>query len=192
MMDFRYDNANDAQQQLDSSTVMTEHGYAVHLRYAGNWDWQITNLETGDSEVMDIRKAGINFAPLELGYVNHNNGLSYITRNPKRMWKQGLTYDHITAVRGYIEENFLEGYALNNTLTNKFPTLKEAYPQASEEGVSVAFHRDFAINCEQYPLLQLEYKATIVGIINDELDFEISEKYHYIKELLEEVIHEKG
>jgi len=191
-MDFRYDNANDAQQQLDHSVVMTEHGHAVFLRYAGRWDWQITNLKTGVEEIVDIREAGINFAPLELGYVNHGEGMAYIIRNPKRMWKQGLTYDHLKATRGYISEGLLQSRYINDTLVNNFPTLEEAYELGINDSVDTAFHRDFALNCDDFPALQLEYKGIIVGQFNGELDFEISERFHYIKELLEEVIHAKG
>ena len=191
-MDFRYDEPNDAHQQLDHSVVMTEHGYAVYLRYAGRWDWSLTNLATGEAEVVDIRKAGINFAPLELGYVNHPAGLTYLIRDPKRMWKQGLSYDHIKAVSGYIEDDLLQSEALNDTLTNNYPSMQECYNKASKFGEWSAFHRDFAFNCQDPAHIQLEYKGHVVGKLNDKLDFAINEKFHYIKELLEEVINGKG
>jgi len=191
-MNFRYDDTEDCQQQLDSSTVMTDRGYAVFLNYYDKWMWQITDMSTGKREVLDIRKAGISFAPLELGYVNHHYGLVYLTRKPKRMWKQGISYDNLTTLRGVIEDGLLNSKPLNDCLMNNYPTLQECYDEAIKEAVSWAFNRNFALDTRDYPNIRLEYKGTHVGDINDKLQFEVFEKYHYIKETLEEIINAKS
>jgi len=191
-MDFRYDEPNDAHQQLDHSVVMTKHGHAVYLRYAGAWDWSLHNLATGEVEIVDLRKAGINFAPLELGYVNHRHGLSYITRDPRRMWKQGLSYEHIKSLRGEIHEDMLKCSEMNDTLTNVFPSLEDTYRKVVDDAVSVAFHRDFAFNTKDYPNIVLEYKGKNVGKLDNNLDFEVSEEFFYLKEMLQEIANGKG
>lgn len=187
-MAFRYDHPADAQQQLDHTVIMSEKG-GVYLRCQHNWEYEVQYLRSGDIEIKDIREIGLTFEPIELGYVNHYGGLSYIVRHPYRMWKQGITYDNIKAVRGHIHEGLLTHSSFNDTFLGTYPTPQEAYKRAMDTGEAVAFHRDFALTFDEYPRMELEYKGKVIGSMNKDRDFEVSDKFHYVKELLEEVLH---
>ena len=135
---------------------------------------------------------GIAFAPIQLGYVNTADGCSYLIRRAVRMWKQGLSNDHIRAVSGYLPDNILTSLDLRNTIEDIYPSLAEAYKTAKDRGYGRAFHRDFALVTYNYPRLGIEYKGEIIGEVTKDGDLDIEDKYFFVKEHLEEVIHAKS
>ena len=186
-MDFRYDSYRDAIQQIDNTVMMTEAG-PIWVSHHDTWKFRTRKLEDYESDIVDIRKVGLTFKPILLGYVNFGYALSYIVRNPRRMWKQGISYDNIKATYGEVHGDMLEEASFFNTVMGNFPSLTYSIRQA-EEGMSTAFHREFAIIAGDE--LEVHYKGTNIGMIKDD-EMHINDKYLYLKELIEEVLHEKG
>lgn len=196
MNNFRYDNDKDAYQQLNQTVVATESGVLYYIRATAinGWIWRV--LALGDvyenTEEIDIRELGITFNPLQLGYCNHEEMSSYLVRRPVRMWKQGLSSDHIKAKSGYTPDDLIRSVELNNMLLNSYPTLPACYEWVKAIGGSQAFHRDFALITTNYPKIGLEYKGEFVGILNDNGDFEIDDEFFFVKEQLEEILNEEN
>ena len=187
-MDFRYDDAGDASQQLDGCVMRTKDD-VVGLIYEGEWQYSIRSLENGKCRSDDVRKLGLSFEPLELGYVNSPYSLVYIVRNPIRMWKAGITWDNVKALRGDFPENLFKHLSLKECMLNIYPSMQEAWDRAKGDGDSVAFHSDFAFIASNYPNIELEYKGVVIGSVNDDsFNLEVDDKYAYLKEILEEII----
>ena len=187
---FRYDNTNDAYQHLSHTVVIGKEGIPFFLsaRSHHKWDWYVQEVGGDEREVLDIRKIGLTFEPIQLGYCNHNSTCSYLIRRPVRMWKQGLSYDHVKAKTGYLDDDLFISEFLRNTITNKYPNIKESYAKVKNHGWSSAFHRDFAFTGNEFPLVQIEYKGDHIGYVNEDGDLDIKDKFFFVKEQLEEVI----
>jgi len=196
MNDFRYDNENDAYQQLNRTVVPTKSGILYYIRAISINDWLWKVLALGDlaenAETIDIRELGITFSPLQLGYCNHEDNASYLVRRPVRMWKQGLSSDHIKAKSGWIMDGLMHREELNNMLLNSYPSLPDCYEWVRNIVGSKAFNRDFALATSNYPKISLEYKGEIIGILNDNGDFEIDDEFFFVKEQLEEILNEEN
>jgi len=194
---FRYDSADDAQMQLDYTLQMTASGLA-YVRHQRGWRYSVNYLDKPNLDPVegDIRKVGLTFEPLELGYVNYFGSLLYLVRKPLRAWKQGISMDNLrnlTEDYRHPPEDVLESSNIRDTIENKYYNLTRSYDEASKKGNNCAFHRDFALRRAMLGQeITLEYKGSKVGIVNKDLDFEIDDKYIYIKEALEEAIHENG
>ncbi len=191
-MSFRYDNANDAQQQLDGCVMLTTDNQVVKLSSEGNWQYHITNLLTADSVTIDVRKAKLSFAPMELGYINSKYGLVYLVRNPIRIWKAGVTWDNTASLRGNRDMGVMTSKCLANAILNIYPSMYEAYCTANKGIRDTAFNKDFAFIAGKFPIIEIEYKSIIIGRVDDDLNFQIDEKYFYLRETLQEIIDEKG
>ena len=187
-MAFRYETMDDAMQQIHQTVLMVKGGTPVYLKYSHGWMYTITDLNTGEKSEKDIREIGLSFEPLELGYVNARHGLIYLSRHPIRMWKQGLSFYNIRALKGRVPDNILRSKAMCDCLINKYPPINKALRLTKDTAQSTAFHRDFAFTVDMFPNITLEYKGIKVGTVNDNRDFEINNKFHYLKEPLQEII----
>lgn len=194
MNNFRYDNENDAYQHLHQTVLLTASGIPFYIAAMelGTWKWKV--LALGDSEdkneQIDIRELGITFEPIQLGYCNYPDFCTYLVRRPVRMWKQGLSPDHIKAKSGYIDEGIITSHYLYNTILGSYPSPEESYRRVVDIGGSCAFNRDFAFSSPLYPVISLEYKGEVIGDMNENGDLEIKDKFFFVKEQLEEVLHE--
>ena len=191
-MAFRYDTSSDALQQLDGCVMLTDKGEVIKLSYVEGWDYEVKNLTKRGTEILDIREVGLTFNALSLGYINHRYGLAYAVRNPIRMWKAGVTRENTKAIRGSISDGVMSNNSLANCILNIYPTIEEAYTEASRGAKEIAFHKDFAFSMKNYPKVGIEYKGIDIGFVNDKQHFEIEEKYIYLKEVLEEIVNGKG
>jgi len=192
MFDFRYDNYGDASQHLNNTVVMTGIGIPFYIQDRGDgWVWSV--LALGDhgenAENIDLRDLNITFEPIQLGYCNHQGLTPYLIRKPIRMWRQGLCHDNLASNNNLITNNVIRSKGLLNTILNVYPSLFESFNKVMERGGGCAFHRDFSLVSMESPLVNLEYKGDVVGFINETGDFDIEEKYSFIREQLSEVIH---
>ena len=191
-MAFRYDTSGDALQHLDGCVMLTDKGEVVKLRYVEDWNYEVRILNKNTAEILDIREIVLTFNALGLGYIIHIYGLAYAVRNPIRMWKAGVTRENTKAIRGSISDGVMSNNSLANCILNIYPTIEEAYTEASSGAKEIAFHKDFAFNTKNYPKVGIEYKGIDIGFVNDKQHFEIEEKYIYLKEVLEEIVNGKG
>lgn len=187
-MSFRYDNYEDASQQLDRCVMLTDKGYAVYLKVYEGWNWQVKNLSNGNISYHDLREVGLTFSPLVLGYVNTGSGALYLVRTPRRMWKQGISSNNVTANNRPVSNEIMRSETLNDCLMNVFPSMQEAYEVAKEIGIPRAFHKDFAFNPTNGRGICLDYKGESVGKLDDNLDIELKSPFHYVQEVFEEVV----
>lgn len=197
MSNFRYDNVADAYQQLNRTVLFTNMGIPFYVRAVDQRKWGWLVLALGDreenTEAIDLRLLGIDFKPPQLGYCNYQGSCVYLVRRPVRMWKQGLSMEHLLAKHGgYIDEDILQSEYLYNTLLNNYPSLSESYISILDTGNSIAFHRDFALSARNYPNISLDYKGKVIGSVNEDGDLEIDGKFFYLKEQLAEVLHEES
>jgi len=196
MNNFRYDEEQDAYQHLTRTVVPTESGILFYIKSIGLHDWIWRVIALGDSEEhaekIDIRTLGITFEPVQLGYCNYNDMALYLVRRPVRMWKQGLSIDHIKTQPGYIEDDLIQSTSLNNTLLNSYPSLSDCYDWVRKIGGGMAFNKDFALVTTDYPKIDLEYKGELIGRLNDKGDFEINDEFFFVKEQLEEILNEEN
>ncbi len=188
MKEFRYNRSQDASMQLDHTVMMTEARGPIYIRNHDDWQFQIQELLTYDIDVVDIREVGLTFEPMMLGYINYGHKVAYLGRQPRRMWKAGLSYDNVKAISGYIEDELLTQPSLGKCLINDYPTLEEAYASCSANNVAVAFNRDIALNGLSGDLIDIEYKGMQIGHLTEDLDFLINDKYEYLTEVLMEAI----
>lgn len=192
-MDFRYDNSRDCNNALSYTVVMREDGEPVFLTPYDDWQWEVVPLgDEHEGETIDLREAGLTFEPIQLGYVNYWDKLIYIARRPKRMWKQGLNHDQLKAIRGYLPDELLQSENLRNTIVNDFPSMPAAYRVVRLNNKDFAFHRHMAFTVDNGDGVGLEYKGEHIGFVDEDMDFQINEKYFYLKEAIEEIINEKG
>ena len=96
-----------------------------------------------------------------LGYVNFGSVAMYIMRNPRRMYKNGFTYQNLTFKKsdgfGYTMEELdfvqlecrqgITNPAFVDTYTGKFPSFEEAVAQVlAKDARIIAFDRQFALS----------------------------------------------
>ncbi len=191
MSDFRYDNPEDASMQLNETVMMSEEG-PVHLRSYDEWIFQVRGICSYETNNLDIREMGLTFEPLILGYVNYGDTVAYLGRQPKRMWKAGLSYDNVRAISGYLIDEFLTDPSLGHCLSNDYCTLERAFKTVTENGSEVAFHKDVALIGSQGRTIGIEYKGENIGHLGEHNDFFINDKFEYLKEVITEILNEKG
>ncbi len=192
MNEFRYDRVQDASMQLDNTVMMTKERGPIYITSYDGWEFNIQELLSYESEVVDIREVGLTFEPMLLGYVNYGHQVAYLGRRPRRMWKAGLSHDNIRAISGYLDDDILTQSALGKCLINDYPSLKEAFDSCYKRNTAFAFNRDIALSSLDGGVIDIEYKGMQIGNISEDLDFLINDKYEYLTEVLMEAINEEG
>lgn len=134
--------------------------------------------------------------PFQLGYVNKlpftlNNeifyGASYMTRIPRRQWKQGLT-PAIVEFSPKLQGDFYEllvNPMFKDMLQGNYPTLAQARNLLNGKLVSVAFSRQLAISKDDCDIIKLHYRGKTVGLSEDGAKFKLRKEYSFLKEFSE-------
>ncbi len=180
MNDFRYKDSDDAIMNLNYSAVRIEDDI-VFLRHDEGWVFSTTFLSNGKEVFIDIRELGITFEPIELGYINRGYAIYYLIRDPKRMWKAGITIENTRHLQGHLDMDILSSREFLDMANNEYPSITNAYKR-SMRGNPTAFHRNYAMVDEL-----LMHKGQEVGFINDDGNLEVFDKFNYIREELEEI-----
>jgi hypothetical protein len=193
--DYEYANAK------LSDSIVSFNGHPVYVeRVDEEGDVRYTPLGSNDRP-LTARLKDFDLTPLPLGNINLNRGMvSYAARYPVRGWKQGLRMGSI-----YFLTNSTEGRRINphdtgfvNCLTGNYPTMKSCIESlVCEEAQQIAFSREFFLHpFDKTGMSLLGYKNIIVGVgrlteAKDNLLFTLNEKYKFLQETLEGVLHAK-
>lgn len=177
-------------------TVIRVNGVVVYLQYVDDWTYSCTDLAKSTSKNIDLSKAEVDLTPLPLGFVNKRGCSYYLSRSPVRRWKQGLSNESLKTtevpldeeVRARVGLGLLTSREIVACISNKYPTLLEAYKKVSEGRCSaMAFHRRFAITRNKGDMCDLWYKTKPVGTISRN-GVRLISKYSYLKEMIEEIL----
>lgn len=184
----KFVSSTDANARLGESIIRFE-GEPIYVRgISSNYSMMFSFLKNParNTETL-LSNPGVNMRPVPLGYINTNRGCYYISRAPKRKWKQGLELASITFLEYTRAPINLHDYFrdLRKCILGEYPSIKEAYSISRREGYSVAFSRTFAID----PYRHIYMKGKDIGHIDDG-HFTINDQCKYLKECVEEVLDE--
>ena len=134
--------------------------------------------------IRDIREVKkLNIEPVPLGYVNNVKTTSFLSRMPKRRWKQGLSPAVLSL---NVSEFFLQSKALGNCILNRYPSFDKAYELIKEEKkLSCAFNREWALRVGVLDP-DIMFRGTSVGIYTELGGVSLKPKYEYLTESFEE------
>lgn len=132
----------------------------------------------------------------ELGMVNGRDGLLYLSRCPKRDdWRQGLRRNNIAILWG--KHLAIDNRLIYRAIRGRYPSFEGAIEQSMEEGISVAFHRHWAVKySDRTKRINLLYKwydvAGSVDIEGRDLELNDNERFQFshLVEAFEEATHE--
>lgn len=112
--------------------------------------------------------AEIDYTPVPLGMCNYEDGAVFVSRVPKRQFKQGLCYANLSVRRldgtpdRYAQEGVMKRARtyIIDTIKGIYPSLDKAVEMIDEGRNSVAFHRYFALTQKG----DVHYKTERVGL----------------------------
>lgn len=135
------------------------------------------------SRVEDIREVKkLNIEPVPLGYVNLKTRAEFISRIPRRRWKQGLSREAVSAP---VSDIFLKSRALGNCILNRYPAIEVSILLVkTHQVVSSAFNREWAIG-SGVVAPNLMFRGKLVGIWTEEGP-KLSPPFEYLIESFEE------
>jgi len=178
-----YDMVDFAIGRLVQTTIKIKGVPSTILRINADREVKYVHLIEQEMRYISLDDEGVDLTPLKVGYLNCRRGASYLVRDARRRWKQGLDQQGIS-VEGdnYLVHDFYSSQEFLDCLEGKYPSLLEATFTAKDKHKSVAFNRKWAVG----PTEELYYRGKIVGNSKDGLH--LNEVYKYLKELLEEVL----
>lgn len=143
-------------------------------------------IDTQEAVEFRLNDRGVNLVPVQLGYVNYPRDCSYVSRIPdRRCYKQGLSSQSIKSSRGGVMLS--DDRYLAETIRGNFPTLRECLSEiAGSDSVNRrAFHRHLAVEVDRdLGIGYLEYKGKRIGHSPDCIKWNVSPKYHFMREIL--------
>lgn len=174
-MNIKEASHQDLRQMFDKS-IVTYDTHPIFIHHVNDdKSVDVSSLGNNKEARLHLSDEKFDFTPVSLGYVNVQGSCFYLTRVPRRQWKQGLHHDNVEIKyheAGYPEDRrWMSAYnrikelsckPLYNTIKNIYPTLEEAVNLLQEDR-EVAFDRQFAINKD----FIIFYKAQAVGYYND-------------------------
>lgn len=120
---------------------------------------------------ISLTDSDLDFTPVPLGFANYNGNAFYLSRIPSRQYKQGLASNNLvvdcltegnkTALASK-ELKKVCNRSISSCILGKYPSLQQALKLITEGALSVAFHRQFAVD-EDWNIL---YKTESVGSVN--------------------------
>lgn len=172
--------------RYNTEPVMIGHvsaGFRADCVFIGN----------NEEQVLDLRDEKFDFKPVNTGYVNLQGYSFFITRLPRRQWKQGLSKDNVEikynlpyADDGRFEKAYhrvvnLDCKPLYNTIKNIYPSLAQAVESFEDNNVEIAFDRQFCVNKNG----MLFYKGSEVGKVDlNTLKIEFKKEFHFLEKAL--------
>lgn len=184
----------DANARLGGTLVLYKgepvHVYEVVGNSAKDFAAVIVPLtNNAKDQVVPLDKDLFDFRPVPLGYCNYLADAIYLSRIPRRQWKQGLHVGILEAtVNGKRYGKFNTAtICLADTVRGKYPSLSDAFNTCEKDRMnSCAFSRLFSINKNRI----LTYKGRDkVGYFDSKLKtFKLEEDFFFLKELVQESI----
>lgn len=143
-------------------------------------------LNSKSSYIKDIRNIELNIEPVELGFLNYRDKVTYLRRSPQRRWKQGLS---IGSVVSPVNKTVFYSKSFSNIVVNRYPSLEECDKLLKEnKKISCAFHRKWALK-KGVQCPSLLYRGRVVGTYY-EGKFYLTDNFKYLEESLEEVLND--
>ncbi len=176
--------------QIFAETVVRYKQQPVYIQTVrANKRLKVLQLDT--MSVLDdipVSDANFDFAPVPLGFCNHKENAFYLSREPRRQYKQGLNpknlnvYQILPVPRDVVQEIAMcKGRSLSHCIQGLYPDLKQAIKCVLEKDYkSIAFDRRWAIDEN----LSLYFKRNKVGVIDaDDHKPTFTRPFTYLKEV---------
>ncbi len=156
------------------NTVVKRNNIPVFIHSVNNnRKVDFINLGNSDEGYASIEDGFWDFKPVSTGYVNIMDYSFYITRIPRRQYKQGLhhenikigyncPYDDQRQSTAFERVKSLRCKPLYNTINNVYPSLQQALELLEDECVDVAFDRQFSVDKGG----RVYYKTRYVGDVD--------------------------
>lgn len=174
-----YESIEYARSRLVGSVISIKNRPCTILSVDYNRELFFTDLVDKEEKFISMDSKEVDLTPIALGYMNFRDGAVYACRIAKRRWKQGI--DKAGAMlskpmnRG---ENWVDSKEFLACYYNEYPAFEDAYTQAKESGVSVAFHKKWAINGHG----ELFYRGKFVGTT-----LKLKQAYAYLEQMMKEL-----
>ena len=124
----------------------------------------------------------LNLVPVPLGMCNFSNTISYLSRIPlRRDWRQGLRRENFKSSN--INHALIPPEVLSQVIKGQYPSFEEALKKATDAGISVAWHRNWALSHDG----KLFYKRDKVGTSKGGVLL-LDKPFQYLAEALEEAV----
>lgn len=162
-----------------SGTMVKIDGAPAFIEYVGD-DRSLLYRRIGESggRITYLGDPSIDITPVSLGYVNYPHGATYLTRVPKRRWKQGIDREGISVTGSdFREGKWLESSEVACCIEGEYPTKAVALALAIKKKSTVAFSRKFAVDYNG----GLFYRGKRVG----SCDFKLDEVYSFLESMLQ-------
>lgn len=176
--------------------------FFVELPYGGQrlvdkFGDPIPGAKAGKGETRKyLSSKNFDLAPFKMGYFNNNGEATFVSRNPVRQNRQGLSKETttLTDVRGRRSENMnynkmIESQGFADMVAGKFPGFAEVGDMLGDkDNGSVAVSRQFAFVIDHdLEALLLMHKGVKCGIaLKDDKSLRIPPKFHFLRQEAEE------
>lgn len=147
-----------------------------------------------ENDNLSVHINSLDLTPVPLGYMNYGTSAHYISRIPRRNWKQGIRPESICSDSAYTQSFTLECEEFINTVDGKYPALEMCAERiVCKEVTKQAFSRFFALGEYFDGVFLLWYKNLIVGGVSPDKHemFLLIDDYKYLHELIEETVYDK-
>lgn len=182
--------------QIFTDSVIVYDGEPVYVKSVSkdrelsviplNKPFTAANIKT-----VNIEDGKFNFTPVSLGFCNEGGDSFYVTRVPKRQYKQGLVKTSISAQ--YINEGYsndglrkvrgLVCCSMYSCIKGEYPSIETAIKSIDKKGTrSIAFSRNFSID-EEFNLYYKTDKVGMIDVYSGKYSFNKSKMF--LKELLD-------
>lgn len=162
-------------------TIVRLEGRAVFIEDIGGKTAYFHYLTDEVRKQSACNLTDLDITPVELGYINFNTDVYYITRMPmRRDWRQGLrALSCTTPTNRRID---IPNNVLGKAIENIYPKFEEAIEWIGKGYKAAAFSRNFALSSKG----TIQYKERFnVGVV-DGNNYLLEPKYEWVREALEE------
>lgn len=160
---------------------LKDNGRAVHIEDMSSKTAYFHYLTDEIRKQDACNLTDLDITPVELGYINFNGDVYYLTRMPmRRDWRQGLRQmSCMTPTNKRID---VPMSAIGKAIENIYPKFNEAITWVGKGFTSAAFSRNFAVTNKN----TIQYKERFdVGVIDGD-NYLLEPKFEWVREALEE------
>lgn len=181
-------STDDANMRL-SRTIIRKAGIPIYVsEFTSPTDfryYELLNREQGHTEEASLTDEDVDIKPVPLGYVNFQGQSHYLSRQPRRRYKQGLDVESLHAGRHCRDRRqVLFSQSFIDTVMGNWPSFEECHQAVNRFSLtSLAFDREWAVGMEG----RLLYKGDKVGSIGEGVP-SLKEQRFYLRESLEEAM----
>lgn len=148
----------------------------------------------GDIRTVWLDDENIDMNPIPLGMLapgQESTATIYCSRMPRRAWKIGLTYQALNLSQiekdsgkriKFRPQDILISSSLENTILNKYPSIKTATGMSNDKKVPVAFSRSFAVWDKS--VYYKDIGLPIGDVVRNRVD--LTDQFFWLKEKLNE------